>query len=126
MSRKRSCFSIAFLAVFSLSPMMEYADESGDSSAWTLPAAASSPIPDQTHTLLLISSNPPGAKMQVDGVLIGEPPVSFQAQAGMSGSVCVLKDGFGLKCFSVFFQGGKAIRTQITLEKIPPPNPFSS
>ncbi len=89
-----------------------------------LSQASSSPVPDQLHTLLLVSSEPAGAKMQIDGVLIGDTPVSFQAHAGMSGNVCVLKEGFYSKCFSVFFQGGKTIRTKIALKRIPPSNPF--
>ncbi len=178
MSRNPFPFSIALLAIFSLSPIMVYADGSGDSTSQsllkemknrylnqgnqmvspTLPPSpgsglppppsspsippmngsgapstsngpvspdASSPIPDQTHTLLRISSNPSGAKMQVDGVLIGDTPVSFEAHAGMSGTVCVTKNGFYSKCFSVFFQGGKTIRTQISLERVPPSNPFA-
>ena len=63
--------------------------------------------------------------MQVDGVLIGGAPVSFEPHAGMSGSVCVTQNGFYSKWFSVFLKGVKTIRTQITLERVPPFNSFA-
>ena len=66
MSRNPFPFSIALLTVFSLSPIMGYAVGSGDSSSQSLlngsgtPSTstgpispdASSPIPDQIHTLI--------------------------------------------------------------------------
>jgi len=90
------------------------------SSSSDAPQLSASTTPDLSHTLLLISSDPSGAKIQIDGALIGDTPVSFQAHAGMFGSICVLKDGYYRSAFLSSFRAERLSEQGLPWKEYPP------
>jgi hypothetical protein len=72
-----------------LAPKPEVAEKTIEISA-SLPSAT----PTETKTMLSINSSPSGATVLVDGVEIGETPVTIEVAADKELAVSLVKDGF--------------------------------